>query len=56
MTLRSTLSVAAVLLVAGTASADNLKSGPQVGQENPGGFGALFINGGEHAGKKRCPV
>ena len=55
MTLRSTLSVAAVLLAAATANAENLKSGPQVGNGNPGGFGALFVNG-EHAGKKRCPV
>ncbi|MCI0704433.1 MAG: hypothetical protein L0241_25535 [Planctomycetia bacterium] len=56
MPLRSTLCVVAILLAAGIANADNLKSGPQVGNGNPGGFGALFINGGEHAGKKRCPV
>jgi hypothetical protein len=55
MMIRSSLSVVAVLFTVGIAAADNLKSGPQVGDRNPGGFSSLFVNG-EHAGKKRCPV
>ena len=55
MMLRSILSVAVVLLAGGAAAADGLRSGPQVGERIPGGFGALFVNG-DHAGKRRCPV
>jgi hypothetical protein len=55
MLIRSSLSVAAILFTMGIAAADDLKSGPQVGERNPGGFSSLFVNG-EHAGKKRCPV
>jgi hypothetical protein len=51
---RSTLSVTLVLLAAGAGWADELKSGPQVG-ETRRGFSAQFANG-IHAGKSRCPV
>jgi hypothetical protein len=53
--LRSTLSAAAVLLAATVAVAADLKSGPQVGDSNPGGFSSRFING-PYAGLNRCPV
>jgi len=51
MLLRSTL---AAVLLAGSATAEELKSGPQPG-ERTGGFSTLFVNG-THAGQKRCPV
>ena len=49
------VSAGVVLLAGRAAGADDLKSGPQVGDGVPGGFGALFING-DHAGRTRCPV
>jgi len=52
MVFRSTL---ALVLLAGSAMADELKSGPQVGTGVPGGFSTLFVNG-IHAGQKCCPV
>ncbi len=55
MRLRSTLSLAVALLAGSTLAADDLKSGPQVGEGVPGGFGTLFVNG-IHAGQKCCPV
>jgi hypothetical protein len=54
MLIRSTAILGLVLLGA-VASADELKSGPQVGDGIPGGFSSLFVNG-EHADKNRCPV
>jgi hypothetical protein len=53
--LRSTLAIAAVLLAGSAMAADDLKSGPQVGEGISGGFRALFLNG-EYADKSRCPV
>lgn len=44
--------VAAVLMAAGLAQAENLVSGPQVGDGVPGEFRVLFLNG-DHAGKPR---
>jgi hypothetical protein len=55
MMLRSTLSLAVVVLAGGALAAGDLKSGPQVGEGVSGGFRALFVNG-DHAGKSRCPV
>ena len=52
---RAILSLAVVLLAAGAAAADELKSGPQVGEGIPGGFRVLFLNG-DQADKQRCPV
>jgi len=54
MRLRSTL-VLAVVLLAGSARADDLKSGPQVGDDIPGRFNPLWLNG-DYAGKRSCPV
>jgi len=54
MPVRATVCLA-VVLFAGGAAADELKSGPQKGEGILGGFGAQFVNG-VHAGKKRCPV
>ena len=44
-----------VALVAGLASAAEIKSGPQPGEKIPGPFNPLNING-EDAGEKRCLV
>jgi hypothetical protein len=44
----------ALLLAAGAASANGLKSGPQVG-EGVKGYRAQFANG-VHADKNYCPV
>ena len=54
MTLRSTMSLAVVLL-AGSVRADELKSGPQVGDGIRGAFPVQCANG-LRAGKKACPV
>jgi hypothetical protein len=54
MRVSSTVSVA-VILLAGVARANDLKSGPQVGNGVPGGFVTTFLNG-PHADKRRCPV
>ena len=43
----------ALVLLAGTALADPVKSGPQVGEKLAGPFHPLNING-EAAGKKNC--
>jgi hypothetical protein len=53
--LRSTLTVAMVLLAASPVLAAELKSGPQVGDGVPGGFSTQFING-DQGGNRRCPV
>jgi hypothetical protein len=47
------LAVACALLVAGTALAESIKSGPQAGEELAGPFHPLNVNG-EQAGKKNC--
>ncbi len=52
MMIRSTLLV--VLLAAGALAAEDLKSGPQVGQRT-GAFLPLFLNG-PLAGQEQCPV
>ena len=54
MMARSSVALAFVLLAAGAACADDLKSGPQVG-DGRRGFQAQFSTG-IHAGKKYCPV
>src|SRR5258708_26668533 len=48
---RSILSLALVLLAGSAPAADELKSGPQVGEGVPAGFSALFLNA-DHAGTK----
>jgi len=48
-------SLAAALLVCSAIAADDLKSGPQVGQNLPGAFHPLNINGGR-SGQKNCLV
>jgi hypothetical protein len=45
--------VVTVVLLAGAALAADLKSGPQVGEDVPGPFHPLNVNG-EDAGKKAC--
>jgi hypothetical protein len=55
MMLRSTMSLAVVLLAGSAMAADDLKSGPQVGEGISGGFQILFVNG-DQGGNKRCPV
>jgi hypothetical protein len=47
------LAVACALLVAGTALAESIKSGPQAGEELAGPFHPLNVNGAK-AGKKNC--
>lgn len=54
MMLRSTVSLALTLFALGVAWADEMKSGPQVGQGRKAFF-VQFANG-LHAGKERCPV
>jgi hypothetical protein len=49
------LAIPALFLVAGLASAQDVKSGPQPGEKIPGPFNPLNING-EDAGEKRCLV
>lgn len=44
-----------VLLLTTAASAEELKSGPPVGEKLPGPFNALVVNGPQ-AGQKRCLV
>src|SRR3954465_5480580 len=48
-------SLAVALFVSCMTAAENLVSGPQVGEKVSGNFSVLFLNG-EHAGTKRCPV
>jgi hypothetical protein len=48
-------SLAVVLLVGGVIAADDLKSGPQVGDTIPGAFNPLNVTG-DDAGQKRCLV
>jgi hypothetical protein len=56
MAIRSTSALVVTLLVAGaSASAENLVSGPQVGEKVAGDFPVLFLNG-DHAGAKGSPV
>src|SRR3989442_1640545 len=52
---RAVVSVVVVLFVGGVTLAENLVSGPQVGEKVSGNFHVLFLNG-DHAGAKRCPV
>src|SRR5690242_13601635 len=52
---RFTMSLAVVLLGGSAAPAENLVSGPQVGEGVPGEFRVLFLNG-DHAGEKHSPV
>ena len=47
------LAPVAVVFLAGAALAADLKSGPQVGEDVPGPFHPLNVNG-EDAGKKAC--
>jgi hypothetical protein len=54
MTLRTAMSLAVVLLAGRLMAADDLKSGPQVG-ENRYAFFVQFVNG-DKAGQKCCPV
>lgn len=49
------LSLAAVLLAGSALAADDLKSGPQVGEGVSGRFGVQCANG-NLAGKNCCPV
>jgi hypothetical protein len=55
MKIRSGISVAVVLLAGGVVTAEDMKSGPQVGEGISGGFQAQFLNG-DQAGNRRCPV
>jgi hypothetical protein len=55
MMLRTAVSLAAILLVAGAAGAAELKSGPQVGEGLNGKF-LLDCSNGNYAGKQICPV
>jgi hypothetical protein len=56
MTLRSTLSLAVVLLAGSAAAADDLKSGPPVGARNDrSGFRPELLTG-PAPGKSLCPV
>ncbi len=48
-------SLAIALLVGSAFAADDLKSGPQIGDKVPGPFSPLNING-DDAGAKRCLV
>ncbi len=52
MRFQSTLVLA--LLASSAIAADDLKSGPQPGEQT-GGFRTLFVNG-TLAGQSRCPV
>ena len=47
--------IAFVMMATGPSRAENLVSGPQVGDGVPGELRVLFLNG-EHAGKKQSPV
>jgi hypothetical protein len=55
MMLRSTVVLAAMVLASGVAAADDLKSGPQVGEGISGKF-LLQCANGKYGGKKICPV
>jgi hypothetical protein len=55
MMMRRTLAALVVVLFVGATKAENLVSGPQVGEKVSGNFSVLFLNG-DHAGTKRCPV
>jgi len=48
-------SLAVMLLVGSVIGADDLKSGPQVGEKIPGAFNPLNVTGSD-AGQKRCLV
>jgi len=52
---RSILSLAAMLLAGSALAADDLKSGPQVGEGISGAFFPDWVNG-DHAGYDACPV
>jgi hypothetical protein len=51
--LRTVIAAAFVMVLGGAAGAADLKSGPQVGEDVPGPFHPLNVNG-EDAGKKAC--
>lgn len=55
MMFRSTLTLAVVLLAGSTIAADELKSGPQVGDRISGRFDPQWLNG-DFAGGTACPV
>jgi hypothetical protein len=57
MMIRYTLgaSLAVALLAIGAPAADNLKSGPQVGDKIPGPFSPLNVTG-PAAGEKACQI
>src|ERR1700722_1306475 len=55
MTCRAALSLTVVLFAWNASSAENLVSGPQIGEKVSGRFTALVLNG-EHAGMTLCPV
>jgi hypothetical protein len=50
---RTVIAAAVMLVLGGAALAADLKSGPQVGEDVPGPFHPLNVNG-EDAGKKAC--
>ena len=52
---RSTLTLAVVLLAGGVFAADDLKSGPQVGEGISGRFEPVWLNGETNRGND-CPV
>jgi len=51
--LRNVIAAAVVMVLGGAVAAADLKSGPQVGEDVPGPFHPLNVNG-EDAGKKAC--
>jgi hypothetical protein len=55
MLLRSSLSLAVVLLAGSVFAADGLKSGPQVGEGISGRFEPAWLNGNP-GGPNYCPV
>jgi len=55
MLTRSALALAGALLAGGILYADDLKSGPQVGEGISGAFYPDWITG-KHAGDSICPV
>ena len=47
--------VVVVLMVGAAMAADAVKSGPQVGEDVPGAFNVLNVNGPQ-AGKSNCQI
>lgn len=52
---RSVFSMVALMAAAAPALAQDLKSGPQIGERTPGAFKTEFLNGSQ-TGFPRCPV